>query len=359
MTVTLNEIAEIADFSVSTVSRVLSNSDYPVSAATRQKIMDVAESLGYKPNIAARSLRTNRTNTVGIIVDDLLSPFVPPIVRGVQDYLKGFDYLGMLINTDFDPDLEKDAIRTLINRPVDGIIFVESLHNATSELLTEWDKPYVFVHRLFSSFVKNSVVPDDYYGASLAVNHLVDLGHRRIGYINGPEGWHSAMRRLVGYQDALAARGLEFDSDLVQSGDWAFESGYDATQNLLEDNQDMTAIFAANDLMALGAIYAVQDAGASVPDDVAVVGYDNREIARIFRPQITTVSLPVYEMGRTAAELILQQLKNGSEETNEIKIKGELLIRESCGADEAEQAVEELDAATTSRRIILNVNPTE
>ncbi len=359
MPVTLAEIAKITGFSIPTVSRVLSNSDYPVNSDTRQQIIDVAESLGYSPNISARSLRTDRTHTIGIIVDDILSPFVPPIVRGIQDHLTNFDYLGLIINTDFDPALEQDAIRTLVNRPVDGIIFVESLHNATSELLTQIDKPYVFVHRLFGSFVKNSVVPDDCYGAGLAVSHLAGLGHRRIAYINGPESWHSATRRLAGYQAELSVQNLGFDPHLVQPGDWEFEGGYQAAQNLLTLEEKPTAIFAANDLMALGAIYAIQDSGLSVPDDIAVVGYDNREISRIFRPKITTVSLPVYEMGKTAAELVLKQLRKGLKNSEEIKIKGQLFIRESCGADETQQTSEELDAATTSRRIILNVHPTE
>ncbi len=359
MPITLAEIAKITGFSIPTVSRVLSNSNYPVNSDTRQQIMDVAESMGYKPNISARSLRTDRTHTIGIIVDDILSPFVPPIVRGIQDHLKDFDYLGLIINTDFDPDLEKDAISTLINRPVDGIIFVESLHSTTSEVLAQLDKPYVFVHRLFGSSVANSIVPDDCYGAGLAVNHLVELGHRRIAYINGPEGWHSAMRRLAGYQEALIARGLEFDPELTQPGDWEFEGGYKATQNLLDVNNRPTAIFAANDLMALGAIYAIQDAGLTVPEDIAVVGYDNREITRIFRPKITTVSLPVYEMGKTAAELIIKQLKEGLENNDEIKIKGQLFVRQSCGADETQMTVDELDAGTTSRRIVLNIHPND
>jgi len=359
MPVTLAEIAKITGFSVPTVSRVLSNSNYPVNPDTRQQIINVAELMKYKPNISARSLRTDRTHTLGIIVDDLLSAFVPPIVRGIQDKLKEFDYLGLIINTDFDPDMEKDAINTLINRPVDGIVFVESFHNATSDLLTQIDKPYVFVHRLFGSSAKNSVVPDDRYGAGLAVDHLVGLGHRRIAYINGPEGWHSATRRLAGYQEALNAQNFECDPELIQPGDWEFEGGYKATQNLLAVNDKPTAIFAANDLMALGAIYAVQDAGLAVPDDIAVVGYDNREISRIFRPRITTVSLPVYEMGKTAAELIMKQLKEGFENQDEIKIKGQLFIRESCGADETQMTIEKLEAGTTSTRIILNVQPTD
>jgi DNA-binding LacI/PurR family transcriptional regulator len=359
MPVTLAEIAKITGFSVPTVSRVLSNSDYPVNAETRQQIINVAESMQYKPNISARSLRTDRTHTVGIIVDDILSPFVPPIVRGIQDQLKDFDYLGLIINTDFDPDLEKDAISTLINRPVDGIIFVESLHSTTNEVIAQLDKPYVFVHRLFGSSVANSIVPDDCYGAGLAVNHLVGLGHRHIAYINGPEDWHSSMRRLAGYQEALVANALDFEPQLLQPGAWELEDGYTAAVNLLTLDEIPTAIFAANDLMAAGAIYAIQDAGLKVPEDIAVVGYDNRNFTRIFRPRITTVSLPVYEMGKTAAELMQKQLVEGLENIKEVKIRGQLFIRESCGADESQMTIDELDAGTTSRRIVLNVQPTD
>jgi LacI family transcriptional regulator len=358
MRITLEEIAKVTGYSVPTVSRALTNNDYPVSPATRQRILEVAEALGYKPNLSARSLRTARTNTIGIIVDDLLSPFVPPIVRGIQDHLKVCDYLGLIINTDFDPMLEKEAIGTLVNRPVDGIIFVESLHSATGNLLKQINKPYVFVHRLFDSSVKNSVVPDERYGSKLAVNHLAALGHRRIGYINGPERWHSARRRLAGYKEALETVGIGVDPALIQPGDWEIGGGYTAAQRLLELEAPPSAIFAANDLMALGAIYAIQDAGLQVPHDIAIVGYDDRDFARIFRPKITTISLPVYEMGVAAAELILKQLTQGQQEVEEEKIKGQLLIRESCGADETGRSKEEeYNAATTARRILLNKQP--
>jgi LacI family transcriptional regulator len=357
MPVTLSEIAKATGFSVPTVSRVLSNSDYPVSPPTRQRIMDVAQALGYRPNISARSLRTDRTNSVGIIVDDILSPFVPPIVRGIQDCLNEFDYLGLIVNTDWDPCQEQEAIKTLLSRPVDGIIFVEYSHVAANEALIQSNKPYVFVHRLFGSSVKNSVVPHDRYGAALAVRHLVALGHRRIAYINGPASWHSAQRRFAGYQDELAVHGIEFDPNLVQPGDWEFEGGYKAAKNLLAIKEPPTAIFVGNDLMAFGAIYAIQDAGLNVPADIAVVGYDNREFARIVRPRITTVSMPVYEMGKAGAELLLQQLTEGHQDVEEVKIKGQLFIRESCGADETQMTKEELDRRIAYRRIQLNKQP--
>jgi LacI family transcriptional regulator len=355
--VTLEEIAKAAGFSVSTVSRALTNQAYPVSPTTRTRIIEVAQAMGYKPNIAARSLRTDQTNTVGIVVDDLLSPFVPPIVRGIQDYLKPFDYLSLIINSDWDPEIEQDAINTLVSRPVDGIIFVEYSHLAVNEALQHSHKPYVFVHRLFGSTIRNSVVPDDHYGAALAVRHLVSLGHRRIAYINGPKGWHSAQRRLDGYRDELAAQNLDFDPTLVQPGDWEYEGGCTAAKNLLALHEPPTAIFSANDLMALGAVGAIQDAGLNVPKDIAIVGYDNRDFTRIFRPRITTVSMPVYKMGRTAAELLLRQMEEGRQDMAEIKVQGQLFVRETCGADVSQRTTEDLDMGTVSRRILLHRDP--
>ena len=357
MRVTLEEIAKTTGFSVPTVSRALTNKDYPVNPKTRKRILEVAESMGYQPNLSARSLRTDRTNTIGIIVDDLLSPFVPPIVRGIQDHLKPLDYMGLIVNTDFDPALEKEAISILVNRPVDGIIFVESFHAANNNLLEEINKPYVFVHRLFGTSVKNSVVPDDRHGAKLAVNHLAALGHRRIAYINGPAEWHSARRRLAGYEEALEALGIEIDTTLIQPGDWEFAGGYEAAKQLLALDSRPTAVFAANDLMALGAIYAIQDAGLGVPEDIAIVGYDNRDFTSIFRPKITTVTMPVYEMGKASAELLLTQLLEGQKNVDEAKVRGQLLIRETCGADASQQIQEEFSAATTVRRILLNEQP--
>ena len=357
MPVTLEKIAKVAGFSVPTVSRALTNSKYPINPATRQRIVEVAQTLGYKPNLAARSLRTEQTSTIGVIVDDISSPFVPPIVRGIQDYLKDFDYLSLIINSDWDPEVEQDAINTLVSRPVDGIIFVEYSHLALNEALLRSNKPYVFVHRLFGSVIKNSIVPDDYYGATVAIQHLIGLGHRQIAYINGPESWHSARRRLAGYKEAMAAHHLMTDPAFIQPGDWEYDSGYQAAFNLLKLSESPTAIFAANDLMALGAINALQDNGLNVPKQIAVVGYDNRDFAKIVRPRITTVSMPVYEMGRTAAELLVKQIAEGRQETDEIRVKGQLYIRETCGADISLRTPEEMNMGTIHRRILLNKGP--
>jgi LacI family transcriptional regulator len=357
MSVTLEDISRATGFSIPTVSRVLSNSNYPVSSATRQRVREVAQALGYRPNLSARSLRTERTNTIGILVDDIMSPFVPPIVRGIQDHLMEHGFSCVIGNSDWNPDIEGAVIENLLSRPVDGIIFAEYSHLATHEALIQSQKPHLFVHRLFGGSVKNSVVPDDYQGATLAVRHLIGLGHRRIGYINGPENWHNSRDRLAGYHDELARNGIAADPALIQPGDWECDSGHVAALRLLALAERPTAIFAANDLMALGAIYGIQDVGLAVPGDIAVVGYDNRDFTQIIRPHLTTVSLPVYEMGRTAAEQLLRQITNGKSDFEEIKIAGQLYIRESCGADHAMLTKEEPIPATGMRRVLLHKDP--
>jgi LacI family transcriptional regulator len=351
------DIARETGYSIATVSRVLNHSTYPVRVSVREKILETAQTMGYRPNLVARSLRTDQTNTVGILVDDLLSPFSPPVVRGIQDYLKENKYISLTVNSDWDLEQEQAGIESLLSRPVDGIIFVEYSHLTSSEALTAANKPGVFVHRLFGTPIKNSVVPDDVYGASLAVEHLIRLGHRSIAYISGLKNWHNSKERLEGYKKTLEKYGIPLVDEWIQPGDWEVEGGYRATQSLLQLANRPTAIFAANDLMALGAIYAIQDAGLSVPHDIAIVGYDNREFTGIVRPNITTVEMPVYEMGRIAAEILLQQIANGARENEEVKVKGELIIRDTCGASESQKTRRRFDRKISFRRVLLNKEP--
>ena len=151
--------------------------------ATRQRILDSARSLGYRPNLSARGLRTERTNTIGILVDDIMSVFTPPLVRGIQDYFNEHAISCLVMNSDWRPDIEHMAIESLLSRSVDGIIFAEYSHLVVHDALSRSQIPHLFVHRLFAKSVQNSILPDDYYGATLAVRHLLDLGHRRIAYI--------------------------------------------------------------------------------------------------------------------------------------------------------------------------------
>jgi len=363
LSVTLQEVAQAAGVSLATASRALTQSNHPIRPQTRQRVLDLAHSLGYRPNLVARSMRTERTRTIGIIADDLLSPFTPSIIQGIQDYLKTFDYLGLIVNTDMDVALEQEAIGTLLSRAVEGIIFVESKHRSPTQELERSQKPYMFVHRLFAAPVRNSVVPDDFEGATLAVEHLLSLGHQQIAHISGPMGWHSARQRVEGYKATLTRHNLPVEPHLLVEGDWEFEGGAAALRTLLAQGAAPTAIFVGNDAMAVGAIDALRQAGLRTPADIAIVGYDNRDFCRLLRPQLTTVSLPTYSMGQEAARLLFQAIQGRGQadalanpaEKTEVKIGSQLYIRESCGAPVGMRTVEDLNVATTARRQLVSL----
>ncbi len=352
MPVTLHELAQAAGVSVSTVSRALNYSGHTVNDGTRQRILSLARELGYRPNLLARGLRTDRSFAVGLIVDNIVSPFTPVIIRGIQDHLKSKNYFSVIINADWDPAAETEAVNQLISRSIDGIIFVESWLHGPSPLLDVTDKPYVFVHRLFAGSSGNCVLVDEQHGARLAVEHLVHLGHRRIAFIGGPPGWYASEDRLAGYRAVLQENGLAVDPDLIREGNWEVQSGYPAAKEFLALPQPPTAIFAANDLMALGAIYAVQEAGLDVPRDIAVVGYDDREIAGISRPTITTVTLPGYEMGYVSSQLLLSRLAGQPEPQEPVRVRGRLMVRESCGAAEGKIPLDHYETHTTPPELL-------
>ena len=333
MAVTLVEIAEVAGVSVSTVSRALSNGKYPLKQETRQNILKLAEEMGYKPNLVARSLQSNRSHLVGVVVDRMQSPFAAATVEGIQDGLRNAGYSISIAYSNRDQAIATQAIHTFYSHQVDGIIILNSwLHTFNDPILSLQDRPFVFINRLFGSSRQNCVGPGDRQGARLATQHLVDLGHRRIGYINGMEDWIEAQNRLAGYCDVLTERGLPVDEALIRHGNWSIESGYEAAQELLALADRPTAIFTANDIMALGAMYAIQKAGLDVPGDVAIVGYDDRDFAAWIRPALTTVRMPSYEMGQAAARLLLEQI-NKAELEDATQVTGKLIVRESCGAN--------------------------
>ena len=335
MPVTLHELAKAAGCSVSTVSRALNSSDHPVNDATRQRILDIANQLGYRPNMTARGLKMDRTFTIGLVVYNIASAFTPVLIRGIQEYLKQRDYFSIIISTDWDPDLESEAVHQLISRSIDGVIFVETWRDESNNTLDLANKPYVYVYRLFDGEYTNSVIVDDLYGARLAVEHLVKLGRQRIAFINGPHGWASSKERLAGYQSVLTQYEIPYEPALVEEGSWEVQSGYEAAKKFIAMPGRPTAIFAANDLMALGAIYAIQDAGLNVPKDIAVVGYDDRELASFSNPTLTTIAPPSFEMGQLAARLILDRLENQVEIKDPVRVRGKLIVRESCGAEQA------------------------
>jgi len=331
MSVTIEEIARAAGVSTATVSRAL-HGTYPVKESTKQRIHRLAIEMNYRPNIIARSLRTEQTSTIGIIVDDIASPFTPRIIRGINDYLQEHNYFSVILNADRRLESETSALHNLLSRSIDGVILVESFLRGANPTLDLAGKPYVFVHRLFSGGGGNSVMVDELYGSQLAINHLLELGHKRIAHIAGPAGWDAAEARLAGYKEALDRGGVTYDPALVRWGNWLSDGGYTKASELLMLEEPPTAIFAANDQLALGAIYAARDMGLKVPDDLAVIGYDNQQIAEIARPDISTVTLPCYEMGIAAARILLDCLSGFPLPDAPIKVRGELVPRGSTYA---------------------------
>jgi len=332
MPATLTEIAKVAGVSIATVSRVLNHVDHPISEKTRQRILKLAAELNYQPNLVARSLRIDSTSTVGIIVESMTSPFIPPIISGIQNVLKPAGYLSFILNTNDDPDIEIESIHMLNNRQIDGILFVAIWDRSPKMVEQMTTKPHVFIHRHFDSYADNCVAVDERWGARLAVSHLANLGHQRIAFINGAPDWDASIFRLKGYQEELKSRGIPYDPDLVTHQGWEPEHGQSGIDLLFSKGVSFSALFAGNDLIAMGAIHALQDRGLRVPQDIAVIGYDDRAFTSFVRPAISTVTLPAYEMGEASARLLLSMMKGELKSSKAVEVRGRLLVRESCGA---------------------------
>lgn len=329
---TIRDVAQNAGVAVSTVSRVLNGSGY-VSAATREKVLRAVEELDFQPNNHARSLATGRTRTIALVIPDITNPFFPTIARGVEDAASTRGYTVVLCNTDGDSAQEAAYVRTLREQRVDGIIFTVSTDEsgAVRDLLR--DKfPLALIDRQVEGARVDSVLIDNMACAREATRHLLRLGHRRIAYINGPPNLATSRDRQRGYFAALREAELRPDGDFIRAGDFKYPSGYDKMKDLLQSDIGLTAVFAANDMMAVGAIRAIEESGRRVPEDVAVVGFDDIMLASLVKPALTTISQPAYRMGVMAAELLLERMFGSvPREPRRVVLTPGLVIRQSCG----------------------------
>ena len=331
MPVTLTDVAQVAGVSIATASRSLSPSNHPVNNQTRQRVLQVAEEMGYRPNLIARSLRLERTFTLGVVAENVAEFFSSLILRGILDYFAGSAYSIIILNTYYDEDTEIEAVNTLLKRSVEGIIFIDTALHSVENTGTSHIIPSVFVNRRYQASENHCIIPDNRQSARLATKHLAQMGHQHIAYIGGPVGWEATKKRHAGYCDILTEYNIPYKHEYVAEGDWQLRSGHQTAQCFVRLENPPTAIFASSDRMALGAIYALQDCGKQVPEDVAVVGFDNRAFTEFVRPMITTVSLPGYEMGQTAAKFLLNKVEGYDVPNCIVPICGELIVRESCG----------------------------
>ncbi len=329
---TIADVARRAGVSPVTVSRVI-NGASNVRASTREMVEQAIADLHYVPSVVARSLRSKRTYALALVLPDITNPFWTTVARGVEDAAQNGSYSVLLCNTDESPAKQHRYLDMIVSQRVDGVIIAPYDSDAENLIrLRERDIPTVVVDRRIQGWEVDSVYGDSVSGACALANHLIGLGHKRIAMITGPHGTSTAEDRLEGYQMALEQAGLAFDPTLVKRGEYRAASGLRLMTELLEHPSPPTAVVTANNLIAMGAFEALRQRKMSVPQDIALVTFDDLpEISRFF-PFFTVISQPAYEMGREAARLLLSRLDAGNLlDPRCVILPTQLVMRVSCG----------------------------
>lgn len=320
MSVTIYDVAREAGVSMATVSRVV-NGNPNVKPATRKKVMDTIVRLGYRPNAVARGLASKKTTTVGVIIPDISSLFFAELARGIEDIATMYKYNIILCNSDQKLDKEIHLVNTLLEKQVDGLLFMGSdITKEHLEVFATSHAPIVLSATKDPEEKLPSVNIDNKQAVYDAASFLISKGHSRIGYITGPlEAPLTGQERLAGFRQALAEHNLEVDQQLIVLGDYRYESGYKATEYLASLEQPPTAILALSDEMAIGAIHYYQDNGRSIPEDVEVISFDNTRLTSMVRPQLTSVVQPMYDIGAVSMRLLTKYM-------NKEKVDNHLVI---------------------------------
>ena len=330
--VTIHDVAVRAGVSATTVSHVV-NGTRPVSPQLSERVQRAMRDLGYQPNALARSLRRKQTHTIGLIVPDNSNTFFAEMAHSVEYAAYGIGHAVVLCNSDDDAEREALYLDLLLKRQVDGIVLVAAATSSDAmRALVERGPPLVVVDRDLANPANDCVLTDHEAGGYAASEHLAQLGHKRIACIAGPSDLESSAGRVAGYRAALRAAGLRVDTSMIVRGDFRDHSGYVAAQKLLKRADPPTAIFACNDLMAIGAMAAVRDAGLSVPEDVSVVGFDDIHIAGYLNPPLTTIAQPTTELGRVATELLLQRMQDRTLPPRRVMLRNRLIIRRTTAS---------------------------
>jgi DNA-binding LacI/PurR family transcriptional regulator len=330
--ITIKQVAEASGVAPSTVSNALTGKGY-VAPATRSRVVEAAESLGYRASSLARSLRLQQTWSVGLLLADVSNPFFPAVVRGIEDVLWGKQYNLVLCNTDYNKDKEAAYLRHLLDKQLDGLILASTASDSDDVLeLQARGVPFVMLNRRHVSARTHYVGMDNAGGVGAAIEHLLTLGHRRIAFIKGRADSSAAQERFQGYRAALREAGIRFDPALVAQGDYTIESGHAAAGGFMRLARLPTAIVSANDFMAVGAMAQFKERGIRVPDDVSVIGFDDIFVSALPWIELTTVRPQSWQLGASAAELLLEQIgRRGGAPPREIVLENELILRATAG----------------------------
>jgi LacI family transcriptional regulator len=330
--VTIKDVARASGVSYATVSRVLNGYEF-VKEATRQRVMEALEDLGYVANLHARSLVGGRTQIIGLLVPNLDNGYVGTITQGIDKELARTNYDLMLYTSHSHPSKESFYVSTIANGLTDGLLLVAPLAPTTYlEALREQNFPYVLIDQADSTENSNVVEATNWQGAYEATRYLNQLGHTRIAFITGLLAVRSAVDRLQGYKVALADCGIPVLEELIIEGTYQQQTGYENAKRLLQSPQLLpTAIFAANDLSAFGAMDAARECGLRIPDDISIIGFDDIPKASYVYPRLTTVRQPLEQMGQVAVKMLLERIEDQSRPPKKVALATQLIIRDSCG----------------------------
>lgn len=328
MASSIKDVAVLSGVSVATVSHVINNTRY-VSDSTKKKILASMEQLKYVPNSMARSLRTNKTKTIALLIPDISNFFFTEVAEAIESVLSKNGYSLFLCNTGEDIVMEKKQIMLMSAQLVSGIIIVPTSRDFDyRSMFADINYPIVFIDRKTDSLQADNIIVDGRNATYEAVLSLIGKGHRRIGYIAGRGGLSTTDERLSGYLKALEQNNIEIDESLIKRGDSKYESGYNLTEELLKT--DSTAIFVSNNLMAVGAMKCLSNKNIPIPERMAVIGFDDYNWSTITNPPLSTIKQPVSKLGTLAAELILKRIENPEATFMEYNLPAEFIVRRSC-----------------------------
>lgn len=326
---TIYDIAKEAGVSIATVSKVI-NRNGRISDKTRKRVLDIMKRLDYQPSLVASALTKKRTYTIGLLIPDLANPFFAEIARSVEDRAHALGFNLVICNTDNDPAKEESYADLLKQKGADGIVLATGARNneIVKKLLAQ-NPAIAVLAREMPSLAVDTVLVDDFLGGYLAADHLIGLGHRRIAVVTEKFEVMSSRERVRGYRQALEEAGISYEEDLVRVSSFHVQDGKETALRLLEEPNPPTAIFACNDLLAIGAIQAARERGIAVPRELSVVGFDNTILATIIDPPLTTVAQPIQEMGARTVDLISDEINGTSSGKQRIVLLPELVVRGS------------------------------
>ena len=328
--VTLKDIGKEVGVSATTVSRALNNKP-DISYQVKQKIKEVAERLGYSPNALARSLKAKKTSSIGVLIADIADPFFAPIVKGIENTARQMGYSIILCDTGEEYEQEKLALQMMLEKRVDGLLITPCQTEYGDILELKRKKvPFVLLGRHFDLVETGYVITDEIKGAFSATDYLVKKGHKKILFINGPNYISSAKERLVGYKRALQEHAILFDKSLVREDALKMEDGYRIMKQILSSGTKFTAVFAYCDFVVLGIMQALEEAKLKIPEDIAIVGYDDVAFARFLQVPLTTVHIPKYELGKEAMKLLKKKIEGEIQEPQAVILETKLVIRKSA-----------------------------